>query len=234
MSLLEFSHVSKRYGDCVALHDVSLTIEAGELVVVWGRRRSGRSTLLRVAAGLHAPDEGVVLVRGRGSTAPCFGTLNAEVRFCRKTFGRTDGPRVLDQMVQGPLLQGIPAASAQARALAALRRVGAQHTGRKRPGELDTTEAVLVSIARALVGDPQVLVIDEPTLGVDLRERDRILLLLREIANDGVAILASAGETPCMSGADRALTISDGELHGDLDAAAALAPVVPLRPAASA
>ena len=66
MTLLELEHVSKRYrrGEHVALDDVSLVIDAGEMVMVWGERRSGRSTLLRIAAGIETPDAGVVRFAG--------------------------------------------------------------------------------------------------------------------------------------------------------------------------
>ena len=84
-----------------------------------------------------------------------------------------------------------------------------------------------VVLARALALEPSLLVIDEPTRGVDLLERDAILALLRSLADDGLGVLTSAGETTALSAADRALSLTDGELHGNLDPE--LAPVVPLR-----
>jgi ABC-type sugar transport system ATPase subunit len=73
------------------------------------------------------------------------------------------------------------------------------------------------------------LVIDEPTAGVDLRERDSILRLLRSLANQGIAVLTSTGDTPSLSGVDRGLTIQDGVLRGR--PSSELAPVLPLRAA---
>jgi energy-coupling factor transporter ATP-binding protein EcfA2 len=81
-------------------------------------------------------------------------------------------------------------------------------------GDLDAAEAVLVAIAGALVLRPRVLVIDEPTKGVDLLERDEIVLLLRSLANEGIAILVSDGDGSGLSDADRALTLTGGELRG--------------------
>jgi ABC-2 type transport system ATP-binding protein len=100
------------------------------------------------------------------------------------------------------------------------------------PDRLDTAETVLVGIARSLVHRPRLLVIDEPTLGVDVLERDRILSLLRGLADDGISVLMSVGETTCLAGADRALSLANGELHGELQPPE-LAPVVQLREAAS-
>jgi ABC-type multidrug transport system ATPase subunit len=235
MSLLALESVTKRYGrgsmERVALRAASLEIEPGELVAVWGRRRSGRSTLLRVAAGLERPDEGVVWFEGRDLREPGADAVRGWIRFCRKTFRPAGGQLVLDQLVTGQLTRGVPSSVASSRARECLRRVGAERCAPMRPGELDHAEVVRVAIARALVHEPKLLVIDEPTLGVDLRVRDQILSLLRSLTSGGTAVLMSAGETTCLSGADRALSLGRGELHGEIDAAE-LAPVVPLRPAA--
>ena len=75
-------------------------------------------------------------------------------------------------------------------------------------------EKIRVALARALASHPRLLVVDEPTLGVDLVARDSILRLIRSIADEGIAVLTSTGEAPCLAGTDRALTISDGRLRG--------------------
>jgi ABC-type ATPase involved in cell division len=235
MRLLELEHVGKRYGrrpgERVALRDVSLQIEPGELLAVLGRRRSGRSTLLRIAAGVEVPDEGVVRFAKRnlaGSAGADVG--DGGIGYCQRSFRPGEGRLVLDQIVVRLLARGASPSSAASRAHAALVRAGAERCAGVQPDDLDGAEAVRVAIARALAGNPRLLVIDEPTKGVDLLERDSILLLLRSLANQGVAVLMSTGETPCLSGVDRALTIAGGELHGR--PRSELAPVLPLRRAA--
>jgi ribose transport system ATP-binding protein len=84
-----------------------------------------------------------------------------------------------------------------------------------------------VALARTLALRPRVLIVDEPTKGVDLLERDGILLLLRSLADEGIAVLASASESTALAGADRALALSDGRLRGTLSAE--LGTVLPLR-----
>jgi putative ABC transport system ATP-binding protein len=231
MSLLELEHVSKRYGrrpgERVALRDVSLQIEPGELVAVLGRRRSGRSTLLRVAAGVEVSDEGVVRFAGHKLASGGADAGDGGIGYCQRSFRPGEGRAVLDQIVVRLLARGASPSSAASRAHAALARAGAERCAGLGPDDLDSAEAVRVTIARALAGNPRLLVIDEPTKGVDLLERDSILLLLRSLANEGVAVLMSAGETPCLSGVDRGLTIGDGELHGR--PSSELAPVLPLR-----
>jgi len=232
--LLQLDRVSKGFGRGssrrAVLQHVSLEIGAGELVSIWGTRRSGRSTLLRIAAGLDAPDAGEVRFAGRRLTGRESDALRGEIGYCRRAFGPSDGRAVLDQLMLSQLARGASSEQATLRARGALARVGAQRCSELRPSELAGAEAVRVTIARALAGNPRLLVIDEPTLGVDHSERDGILALLRSLADDGMAVLTSTDKTAGLAGADRALSLGDGELRGTIEPA--LADVVPIRPAA--
>ncbi len=103
MALLELEHVGKRYkrGSRVALDDVSMEIHASEMVVVWGERQSGRSTLLRIAAGIETPDTGTVRFEGDEITTRDRKKLGQGVGYCRREFRRRRGPTVLDQSDRG-------------------------------------------------------------------------------------------------------------------------------------
>lgn len=228
MTLLELEQVSKSYNrgarERVVLRDVSLKLDAGELVAVWGLRRSGRSTLLRVAAGVEAPDAGVVRFDGSDLTRRSDDLLGKGVGYCRRAFRPAEGRTVLDQVMAGLLARG--AQLARSRARAALERVGAEQCAALRPIELDSGEGVRVMIARVLAFQPRLVVIDEPTKGVDPLDRDPILLVLRSLADEGIAVLASAVDATCLSGVDRALALGEGELRGSREPE--LAPVVTL------
>jgi ABC-type ATPase involved in cell division len=229
MSVLELEHVGKSYGrlnEHVALRDVSLRIEAGEMVVVWGMRRSGRSTLLRVAGGIEQPDTGVVRFEGRELGARHGESLGDGIGYCRRRFTPSEGQLLIDQLITGLIARGVPPSQAGIRARAALERTEIQLCAELRPADLDSDEAMRAAIARALTFTPSVLLLDEPTIGVDLLARDGILVLLHSLAQQGIAILATTGEPTSLSGA-RALTLSEGELHGQ--PARELAPVVPIR-----
>jgi ABC-type multidrug transport system ATPase subunit len=236
MSLLELERVGKRHAraarETVTLHDVSLTLEAGELVAIWGRRRSGRSTLLRVAAGIERPDTGTVRFGGRNLAARGGHALGYGIGYCGRALRGDEGRVVLGELVVSQLARGIPVAAAQAEARGALERVGAERCATLALGTLDAAEAVRVMLAGALTLRPSLLVLDEPTKGVDLLDRDAILLLLRSLADEGLGVLMSVGETTALSGADRALSLSEGELHGSV--VPELAPVVELHRRASA
>lgn len=231
MSLLELDRVAKRYRDGqlerVVLREVSLQIDSGELTVVWGLRGSGRSTFLRLAAGIEAPDTGVVRFDGRDLKRHGEEVLGAGIGYCQKTLPRDASQSVLEVVMVSLLARGISPQQARSRAREALERTGADGCAALALSVLDTAESVRVALARVLALEPRLLVIDDPIQGVDLLERDGILLLLRALADDGVAVLASTGESTGLTGADCSLTLSEGELRGPPPQE--LAPVLALR-----
>lgn len=215
MALLELERVSKRYrrGERVALEDVSMVVEAGEMIAVWGERRSGRTTLLQIAAGIQAPSAGIVRFADTDLTDQ-VGLLGNGIAFCRTAFRAFTGRTILDQLTSCQLGRNVPRSIAQPRAWKALERVDAAQHASRAPEELNNEEIVRVAIARALVSEPQLLVIDEPTIGLDLRVRDGVLELLRSLADDGMAVLMSTSEGTGMLGADRIMTLNRGRLRG--------------------
>lgn len=218
MSLLELRRVSKAYSRgsrrIEVLQEVSLEIDAGELVAVYGLRRSGRSSLLAVAAGVDPPDVGVVLFDGRDLNACGETELGSGVGYCCQGVGAPSGRKVLDNVRTGLLARGVPVPAAYSRAHRALERVGVERCSELVMGELDAAEAVRVAIACALVLGPRLIVIDEPTKGVDVPDRDAIVLLLRSLANEGMAVLVSDADGSGLSDADRTLKLAGGELRG--------------------
>jgi ABC-type ATPase involved in cell division len=220
VSLLSFEHVTTRYRrgrlERIAVRDVSFQVEPGELVAIWGPHRSGRSTLLRLAAGLELPEEGVVSFEGRDLATYRNVILGRRIGYCQTSFALSDGGGVIDHVAEALLGQRVPPREARRRAEEVLVRVGAEDCGELQCHELEGAEVVRVAIANALVSEPALLVIDEPTNGVDLLERDSILALLRSIANKGVALLMSASDAQSLAGVDRTLSINSGVLRGDL------------------
>lgn len=230
MTLLALEHVRKSLGDPGAqrlvLRDVSLELDAGQLAVVWGKRGCGRSTLLRVAAGIERPDSGTVRFEGRDLSEHGERLLGSAIGYCQKTLRFTEGQSALDHAMVGLLARWVAPAAARSRAREALERVGAAHCAQMRQHELSSAEAVRVALARTLALEPRLVVIEEPVKGVELLERDGILALLRSLADEGIAVLASTSESTGLSEADRAATLSDGELRST---EAELAPVLALR-----
>jgi len=214
--ILELQHVGKRYrgGERHALDDICLTVDAGEMVTVWGQRRSGRSTLLRIAAGVEAPDVGVVRFAGRDLASRRGAALGDGISYCRTVFRSSAGQQVIEHLTAAQMARGLPRSPACLAAWKGLERVGAEQCGAQTPIELNGEDTIRVAIARALTCQPALLVIDEPVIGVDLAARDDVLGLLRAIADDGIAVLSSAGDGPGLLGADRILSLGRGRLRG--------------------
>jgi ABC-type multidrug transport system ATPase subunit len=218
VSLLSIRHATKRHGrgriERMTLRNVSLEIEPGELVSVWGLRRSGRTTLVRIAAGMERPDEGTVLFAGQDLVRRRDKILGSEIGCAQFYCLPGEAGSVLDQVADGLLAERLAISVARRRAREALADVGAEQCAEFSPRELNTGEAVRVALARALIPGPKLLVVDEPTNGVDLVERDPILKLLRSIANRGVAVLMTTGDGAALAGVDRVFTLDHGELRG--------------------
>lgn len=233
MSLLELEHV--RLGDRespgrLLLEDVCLELDAGEQVVVWGKRRSGRSSLLRVACGLLAADDGVVRFEGRTLCGPT--AIGHGIAYCA---GATQGTRawpVQRELMEVQLARGIPRRHARVQTQQALERAGAEHLSASLLRTLRGADQVRAMLALALTGTPRLLLVDDVVAGVEVIERRGIIALLRSLADDGLGVLVCSDEAPAFASADRALTLSEGRLHGRV--APALADVVPLQRSASA
>jgi ABC-type multidrug transport system ATPase subunit len=233
VSLLSIEHVrllDRESPGHLLLDDICLDLDDGELVAIWGKRRSGRSSLLHLACGLAQPDSGVVRFEGRelrGRTA-----IGDRIAYCAAGFYVGEAWPVQRQLVEVQLARGVPRRHARRRAHDALERTGAHEVAGRLLRTLRGAEQVRAMLALALTSAPRLLLVDDVVAGVELVQRRAILKLLRSLADDGLAVLTSTDETPALAGADRALTLSEGRLHGRL--APELAEVLPLRASASA
>jgi ABC-type multidrug transport system ATPase subunit len=222
MTTLLLDTVVKRYRhgatQRLALDGVSLELDAGEVVGVWGRRRSGRTTLLRVAAGVEEPDSGAVRVDGidlwhgdRGQRR----VVRQRIAVWYPLFLRDHGRRLYRQVAIPSRRGRTSTQRAWADAHAALERVGIGDCARTPIGELDQRETARAALARALVMRPQLLVLDEPMAGLDVLEGERLMELVIEIARaDRIAVLVSASEVGQLAGVDRHLSIAGGTVRG--------------------
>jgi putative ABC transport system ATP-binding protein len=196
-----------------ALRGVSLTVSAGELVVVAGPSGSGKSTLLALLAGLDEPDGGHVTLAGeRMSHRP-------EARrtlLRRRLVGvlRQSGNLLGHLDVRGnvALVQALRGRSGRPDRAAAdlLALVGLSSRARAVPGELSGGELARAGLAVALAGEPAVLIADEPTGELDLATERRVLGLLREVAAGGAAVVVASHSPEVAATADRVLRLTDG------------------------
>lgn len=200
------------------LDGVSLEAHDGEFIAIYGARSSGKTTLLRIAAGLDRPDAGTVSFRGVDLAACSAREL---ARLHREEIGWVErrGP-LSDELTAAdyvalPMLGKLRHRAARRAAVAALERLGVESCADERWSGLSDAERSLVGIAHALVRSPRLIVVDDPTSGLDMADREHILDLLRELAaRESVGVLMAVPEMPSTLRAHRVLSLSGGRLLG--------------------
>ncbi len=198
------------------LRDVSLKVYAGEMVGVYGQRGSGKTTLLRVAAGFESPDSGTVSFAGtdlaRRSRRELARLHREEIGWVERTGPQSD-ELPMRIYVALPLYRSHGPVQAQRRAYAALARVGAEDAAELPWSSLSDTARVLVAIAHALVREPRLLLVDDPTAGLGILDRERVVGLLRSAAEDGgLAVVMAVPDMPAMLQAHEVRALSRGRL----------------------
>jgi putative ABC transport system ATP-binding protein len=220
MSFLELRKVTKRYGEgpaeVLAVQDVDLSVEAGELVAVMGPSGSGKSTLLSIAGTLEDPTSGEVTVGGAPVSTM---SRNEKARLRRRTIGYVFQDFNLlagltaAENVSLPLeLDGTPAKKARAAAMTALESLDVAERAAHYPDQLSGGERQRVAIARAIVGDRRLLLADEPSGALDSLNGDAVMRLILAACKRGVAAVLVTHDAQLASWADRVVFIRDGRV----------------------
>ncbi|MDQ8031636.1 ABC transporter [Bordetella genomosp. 1] len=189
-ALIEFDRVSQFFatrGDAPAqaLHDVSLQVQAGEFVCLIGPSGCGKTTLLHLLAGFLQPTEGTVAFHGAAVTRP-----GPERGVVFQEYALFPWMTARQNVEFGLRAQSVPAGERRERALAALRRVGLAHAAERYPHELSGGMRQRIAVARSLVVEPKVLLMDEPFAAVDAMTRATLQQdLLRLWQETGVSVL---------------------------------------------
>jgi putative ABC transport system ATP-binding protein len=218
---LEFRDVVKHYrtdADVVrAVDDVSLTVESGEFVAIYGPSGSGKSTLLMLAAALLPPDSGHVIA-GDVDLAALSGDDAAEYRlkhlgFVFQSFHLIGSASVLDNATVKLLLAGMSPSEARAQVEPWLERLGLGARLEHTPGRLSAGERQRVAIARALSNEPSLLLADEPTGSLDTERGADVLTLMQDLAHDrGIGVLLVTHDPQAVRFVDRVCVLRDGQL----------------------
>ncbi len=204
--MLTISHLTKTYQGSPALADVSLVVEAGQRVALLGHNGAGKSTLMKVVLGLLPYDAGHVTVCGHapGSTA-----ARQSVAYLPENVAFHPALTGLEQIRHFMALRGAPAALA----MELLDRVGLAAAATRRIGTYSKGMRQRVGLAQALIGQPRLLVLDEPTAGLDPVSRRDFYAMLDRLAADGAAILLSSHAlTEVEARTDRIVILSGGRL----------------------
>jgi ABC-type lipoprotein export system ATPase subunit len=218
-ALLLLDAVGKSYwrgpSEVRVLSDACLELRAGDFMGVWGKRGAGKTTLLRIAAGLETPDHGTVRFDGEDLSSL---SEQGHARLRRGELGwvRRSGPRselcMLDYVAL-PLLIEHGQREANRRADAALRRVGMAQCAGQRWESLSDGERALAAIAHGIARAPRLLLIDDPTANLGVREREEVLMLLRAlVAETNLAVLMTVPDMPTALRSHQLRALSGGRL----------------------
>jgi len=217
-AVLELDVVTRIHGtgatEVTALHEVSFSAYAGELVAVMGPSGSGKSTLLTLAGGLDSPTSGVVRVEGtdlaslgqKGRAA----MRRTSIGYVFQDFNLIPALTAVENVALPRELDGATSRSARKAALAALEEVGIGDLARRFPDEMSGGQQQRVAIARAIVGKRRLVLADEPTGALDSETGEDILRLLRARCDAGAAGVLVTHEARHAAWADRVVFLRDG------------------------
>ena len=199
------------------LRGASLSIAPGERVAIVGRSGSGKSTLLHMLAGLDTPDAGRVLVGGEEMTGL---SANAKARLRASHMGFVYQNHHLlpefdaQENVAMPLrIAGIRKEEAESAALGLLEQVGLRERRGHLPAQLSGGERQRVAVARAIAGNPSIVLADEPTGNLDTENANSVMALITELSlQHGVAFLIVTHDQSMLDAFDRVLELEDGQL----------------------
>lgn len=199
--ILTATGLEHRYGDVAVLDGLSLAVAEGELLAVVGPNGSGKSTLLKALAGIHRPTDGVVNYHDPTVPRP-IGYLPQHPAFRPRQSAR-------DTLAFYAALVGEPASAADA----ALERVGLRDAAGRDVGALSGGMRRLLAIAQATIGDPPVVVLDEPASGLDPEMRMHIFDTLDELAAGDTAVVVSSHDLTLVERtANRVVVLDGGEI----------------------
>ena len=214
--MIEFRHVTKQYGrGSAALTDINLTIDKGELVFLSGPSGAGKSTLMKMIAVMERPSSGTVSVNGQD-----VGRLNASgLPYLRRNLGLIfqqqsllNDRNVLANVMLPLLVIGTAKADAEKRARAALDKVGLLDKAASDPMALSGGEQQRVSIARAIVNRPQIILADEPTANLDRASANKVMDALKAFHGVGVTCIISTHDESILTSAPRVIYLERGRL----------------------
>ena len=202
-----------------ALDGVSFQVARGEFVAVVGQSGSGKSTLMNILGCLDTPTSGRYAIRGedvRGLADDALADLrNREIGFVFQTFQLLPRSTALANVELPLVYRGVPRRERRQRARGALEAVGLGNRTHHRPNELSGGQRQRVAVARALVGEPSLLLADEPTGNLDSATGEDIMRLFGELHGRGHTILLVTHEPRLATRCPRAVRLSDGRVVAD-------------------
>jgi sulfate/thiosulfate transport system ATP-binding protein len=210
---IEARNITKRFGDYVALDDVSVSVPDGSLTALLGPSGSGKSTLLRVIAGLERPDAGTVLIgRQEVTNKPA---RSRGVGFVFQHYAAFKHMTVADNVAFGLTVRKRPKDERKSKVKELLELVGLGHLGDRYPSQLSGGQRQRMALARALAVEPQVLLLDEPFGALDARVREELRRWLRRLHDDVhvTTIFVTHDQEEAMEISEQIVVVNEGRIE---------------------
>lgn len=221
--MIEIKNIYKIYGDgdgeIRALDGVSLTINEGEFVAIVGQSGSGKSTCMNIIGCLDVPTSGEYHLNGIDVSTMKDDELaavrNKMIGFIFQQYNLIPKLSVLENVELPLIYRGMSPKERHERALNALDRVGLKDRAKKMPSQLSGGQQQRVSIARALAGDPSLMLADEPTGALDSKTGKEVLEFLKKLNEQGNTIVMITHDNTIAAQAKRIIRIQDGKIISD-------------------
>ena len=221
MAGVQLEHVVREYTmgrtTIRAVDDISFTIPEGKYTIILGASGAGKSTVLNILGGMDSPTSGRVTVNGReisGFNKRQLTEYRREsIGFVFQFYNLMPNLTVLENVELPLLYAGVSAAERHERAIRSLERVGLADKCKNLPSQLSGGQQQRVSIARALAGNPSVILADEPTGALDSRSAGQILDIFADVNHSGQTILMVTHSVQAACRAGRVLFIKDGQVY---------------------
>ena len=224
-TLIELKDIYKIYemGDeeVRANDGISLTINRGEFVAIVGKSGSGKSTLMNIIGALDVPSSGEYLLGGKDVGSMTDNQLadirNRMIGFIFQQYNLLPKLNLLENVELPLLYAGASNTARRMRAMASLERVGLAEKWRNLPNQLSGGQQQRVSIARALAGDPSLILADEPTGALDSKTSRSVLDVLKQLNDEGNTIVMITHDSSIAMEARRVVRVHDGKINFDGD-----------------
>ncbi len=224
-TLIELKDIYKVYQmgeeEVRANNGVSLTICRGEFVAIVGKSGSGKSTLMNIIGALDVPTSGEYLLGGEDvgsmSDNQLAGIRNKMIGFIFQQYNLLPRLNLLENVELPLLYAGVGTNERNKRALASLERVGLSEKWKNFPNQLSGGQQQRVSIARALAGDPSLILADEPTGALDSKTSREVLNFLKKLNDEGNTIVMITHDSAIAKEARRVIRVHDGKINFDGD-----------------
>ena len=210
---IEVSHIGKRFGDFVALDDVSVTIPSGQLTALLGPSGGGKSTLLRIIAGLERPDTGSVFIEGTDATD--LSPQRRDVGFVFQHYAAFKHLSVFRNVAFGLEIRKRPKDEIRARVTELLELVHLDQFADRLPAQLSGGQRQRMALARALAVEPKVLLLDEPFGALDAKVRKELRDWLRKLHDDVhvTTVFVTHDQEEALEVADEIVVINEGRVE---------------------